>query len=185
MEKQNTETQKSAKQEHTTHLAAGSLVSKADSRIEFRGRLDSLCALVVELQIRFLKNGCPEAAEELEAVRLRLVDLLICDVTEKPCEKADLWGFSAEELHKRSHYPEKYYGIGHIRPHFSMGDTASGLNLLRTQVREAEVAACRAFETGSGVERPDIVEFLNRLSSALYVLTYKYLPKGYDKIVQF
>ncbi|MDR3264569.1 MAG: hypothetical protein LBT15_01020 [Synergistaceae bacterium] len=57
------------KREHTTFLSAGSIVGKADLRIEFRGRLDTLCAEVVDLQVRLQKNseaaGCP-AAEDLD-----------------------------------------------------------------------------------------------------------------------
>ena len=40
-------------------------------------------------------------------------------------------------------------------------------NLLRTQAREVELAAARAFPQG---ERMDIIEHLNRLSSGIYIL---------------
>ena len=47
-----------------------------------------------------------------------------------------------------------------------MGETALELNCLRTQVREAELAAAAAFGEG----REDILRCLNRLSSAVYIL---------------
>jgi ethanolamine utilization cobalamin adenosyltransferase len=96
-----------------------------------------------------------------------------------------LWGLDSQELHERSHNPAKYFGLGHIRFHYKMGALAAGINELRTQAREAELAACRAFETDNGLERPDIVKVLNRLSSALYVLMYRYLPEGYSEIKSF
>ncbi|MDR3230093.1 MAG: hypothetical protein LBT65_01520 [Synergistaceae bacterium] len=177
--------QTTEKREHTTYLSAGNIVGKSDPRIEFRGLLDSLCAEVVERQVRLLKGPGAEASEDLEEVRTKLCDLLTCEATGKPCDELTLWGLSGDELRERSHYPAKYFGIGHIRAHYSMGKTAAELNVLRTKAREAELAACRAFETPEGVERPDIIKFLNRLSSAIYVLTYKYLPKGYDKTIRF
>jgi ethanolamine utilization cobalamin adenosyltransferase len=181
------EKQKAAgqKQEHTTFLSVGVLVDKSHARVEFRGRLDSLSAAVVALQILGQREGRISLVEELEEVRGKVYDILSCEVTGKPCEDLALWGLSSEEIRERSHHPGKYLGLDHIRPHHTMGVVAAGLNELRTKIREAELSACRAFQTPQGPERPDIVMVLNRLSSALYVLTYKYLPKGYDKTVRF
>ncbi|MDR1874303.1 MAG: hypothetical protein LBQ90_04715 [Synergistaceae bacterium] len=173
------------KREHTTYLSAGFAVSKANLKIEFRGRLDSLCAEVVELQVRFQKNGHVEAVEDLEEVRTKLCDLMTREATGEACGELFLQGLSPDELRERSHHPAKYFGIGHIRAHHTMGEISAGLNTLRTRVRETELSACRAFETKEEPERPDIIKFLNRLSSAIYVLTYKYLPAGYDKTIRF
>ena len=108
-------------------------------------------------------------------------------MTGKKCKKLSLWGLSSDEIRERSHHPEHYFGIGHIRPHHTMGVLASALNALRTQVREAELSACRAFNAyePENTERADVVEVLNRLSSAIYILIYKYLPEGYDKTVKW
>ena len=64
-----------------------------------------------------------------------------------------------------------------------MGGLCLALNFLRTQVRETELAAANAFcgsprpsatplasEGGLEVERPDLLEALNRMSSAVYLL---------------
>ena len=182
MEKQKTAGQK---QEHTTFLSRGVIVDKTDARVEFRGRLDSLSAAVVALQITGQREGRDCLVEELEEVRAKIYDILSCEVTGKPCEHLVLWGLNSEEILERSHHPAKYFGLGHIRPHHTMGIIAAGLNELRTKVRETELSACRAFRTPQGPERLDIVTVLNRLSSALYVLTYKYLPDGYNETVRF
>jgi len=44
------------------------------------------------------------------------------------------------------------------------------LNVLRTSVREVEIVAVSTFKNGTEVERNDIVESLNRLSSTVYYL---------------
>jgi ethanolamine utilization cobalamin adenosyltransferase len=172
---------KMEKQEHMTHLSAGTIVDKTNPRIEFRGRLDSLNASVVKLQIFAGREKLDSLVAELEEIRVKVRDVSRCDVTGAPCEDLFLWGLKSDEIRERSHHPEKYFGLGHILPHHTMGAAAAALNALRTRAREVELSACRAFETPQGPGRPDIVKALNRLSGAIYILTYKYLPQGYDK----
>jgi ethanolamine utilization cobalamin adenosyltransferase len=179
------EKQEVRKQEHTTRLSSEAIVVKTNPRIELRGRLDSLNAALMRLQILGQKEGHPALVEELEEVQAKIYDIFACEVTGKLCDELFLWGLDSEELHERSHNPEKYFGMGHIRLHYTMGVLAAGINELRTRAREAELAACRAFETDEGPERPDIVKVLNRLSSALYVLMYRYLPEGYKETQHF
>jgi ethanolamine utilization cobalamin adenosyltransferase len=179
------------KQEHMTSLSGKATAKKSDPRIEFRGRLDSLDAFVVAIQVGAKREGVPALVEKLEEIRLKVRDILTCEVTGKPCEDLSLWGLGSDEIRERSHHPEKYFGIGHILPHHTMGLVAATLNTLRTQVREAELSACRAFDRdGNGNEkkspdRPDIIAALNRLSAAVYILIYSYLPDGYDKTIKF
>jgi ethanolamine utilization cobalamin adenosyltransferase len=176
------------KKEHKTSLSGGEMVDKTHPTVEFRGRIDSLCALVVELQILGERQGLSSLVEELGEVLDKLYDILSCEVSGKACDELFLWGMGGDEIRERSHHPERYFGIGHIRPHYTMGVVASGLNALRTQTRETELSACRAFSDPSSTDdanRADIIKALNRLSSAVYILTYKYLPDGYDKTVRF
>jgi ethanolamine utilization cobalamin adenosyltransferase len=66
---------------------------------------------------------------------------------------------------------------------YGMGPLSLRLNLLRTCARETELAAVTAFrdpEHPSRCLREDIVTALNRLSSLLYILIYKYLPAHYS-----
>jgi ethanolamine utilization cobalamin adenosyltransferase len=175
------------KQEHTTSLSGRVIVKKSDPRIEFRGRLDSLDAFIVVLQIMAKREGVPALVDKLEEVRSKVHDVLSCEVTGRPCEDLSLWGLGSDEIRARSHHPEKYFGIGHILPHHTMGIVAASLNTLRTRVREAELSACKAFEQQAEKvpERPDIIKVLNRLSGAIYILIYSYLPDGYDKTITF
>ena len=176
------------KKEHTTYLSAGTLVGKNSPRVEFRGRLDSLAAAVVELQILAQQQKRDLLIGELEEIREKIYDIIACEVRGEPCADLSLWGLDSDEIRERSHQPEKHFGLGHIRPHYTMGILPAALNKLRTQVRETELAACRAFDSAAlqgEPERPDILKVLNRLSSAVYILTYRYLPEGYDKTVTF
>jgi ethanolamine utilization cobalamin adenosyltransferase len=174
------------KQEHTTSLSSGTFVGKSDPRVEFRGRLDSLDASIVEIQILAEREGFAPLAGKLEEVREKVHDVLSCEVTGRSCGDLVLWGLDSDGIRERSHRPEKYLGLGHIRTHRTMGLTAALLNKLRTQVREAELSACRAFGADQEkTERPDIIRALNRLSSAVYILTYACLPEGYDKTITF
>ena len=96
-------------------------------------------------------------------------------------EKLFLWGLDENEIHERSHNPEKFFGRGHIMPSYEMGINAAGINLLRTLVRECELCACKTFIN----DELKINHVLNRLSSALYILIYKYLPENYNKFMEF
>jgi len=175
------------KPEHTTNLLGASVVSKTHPRIELRGRLDEFNARIILLQTQAREAGEERLEADLEELRGSVTNLMACEVRDVPCGELTLWGLTEEEIHQRSHYPERYYGLGHILPHADMGRWAAELNLLRTLVREVELCACRAFASsdGSEVTRPDFIKVLNRLSSALYILTYRYLPEGYDRVIHF
>ncbi|MDR1295244.1 MAG: hypothetical protein LBK59_09900, partial [Bifidobacteriaceae bacterium] len=97
------------------------------------------------------------------------------EVLNKPAPSVALLGLNADQLHEYSHRPRLHLGIGHVTPSVDDGQTVATLNALRTQVREGELAAYAAFASpdGDGVTRPDILEAMNRLSSALYVMMIK------------
>ncbi|MBQ3447804.1 MAG: hypothetical protein IJG37_09210 [Synergistaceae bacterium] len=162
---------------------------KDSPRIELRGRLDSLNARIILLQSESDSAEYIADLEELRAVVNRLQRCEACG--ENFGDDFTLWGLGSEELHTRSHNPAMYCGLGHIMPHHEMGRLAAGLNVLRTLVRETELCAVRAFSPAAcpyGVGDDDglrICHVLNRLSSAVYVLMYKYLPEGYSRVIRF
>ncbi len=154
--------------------------SKGSPRIELRGKLDSLNSQIILIQANSDDN---EYISDIEEIRKVIVNLQKCEAAEKFfSEKLILWGLDEDEIHTRSHNPVKYYGKGHILNHYEMGRKASELNFLRTLVRETELCSVRAFGDDDGLK---ISHVLNRLSSALYILTYKYLPKEYNKTIIF
>ena len=82
----------------------------------------------------------------------------------------------------QSHNPMKYYNIKQmVLPDYTMGTEYAMLNKLRTSIRETEVAACQAFHDGKKYIRTDIIEELNRLSSALHIMMCRHLAGWYSE----
>ena len=159
------------KGENMTHLRGNLLVPKTHPRIAFRGRLDSLMAQVMQVQITALEEGKPALADDLDEVMGLLRNILAAEVKETPLEPVKLLGMDSAQLRYASHHVRESVGIDHPVPNYRMGKLCAALNLLRTQVREAELSAARAFSDGGGVcGREDIMEGLNRLSSGIYIL---------------
>ena len=158
----------SEKPEHMTHLYGNVLVSKGHPRICLRGKLDGLEADIIALQAA-LEQGDP-LYEQLEELLARCRAILTCEVTGKPLAETALFGLDSAALRERSQHPKRFYGIGHILPSGRDGAVMAGLNCLRTRARETELAAVAAFVTPAGTDRADLLQALNRLSSAFYVL---------------
>jgi len=172
----------SEKPEHLTHLSGNRLVTKGHPRIAFRGRMDSLQSKIMELQVRAVELGNGVLAEELDELLDFARSLLAAEVTGRPVDDVPLLGLELDEIRAMSHNPKKTFGLGHIRPHYSMGALCVGLNALRSEVREVELAAFRAFSGNDGaLDRLDVLRALNRLSSAFYILMYRHLPSEYNK----
>ena len=97
--------------------------------------------------------------------------MIRCDVMNEPVGEICLCGLTAEEQRRRSHFPQKVFGIPHFMPEAEDGEIVAHLNRCRALCRSAELAACHAFADREGnPTRPDILQALNRMSSMLYIL---------------
>ena len=152
------------KPEHMTQLTGEVLVPKTHPRIRFRGSLDSLESriLLLALEEPELQAQCSEL---LDFVR----QILKCEVLEEPFRVDRLLGMTLDQVRTYSQLPQQYLGIPHFMPGPQHGLRVARLNVLRTQVRQTELEAARAFPEG----REDIIRGLNRLSSAVYILMLK------------
>ena len=152
------------KPEHMTQLTGEVLVPKTHPRIRFRGSLDSLESriLLLALEEPELQAQCSEL---LDFVR----QILKCEVLEEPFRADRLLGMTLDQVRAYSQLPQQYLGIPHFMPGPRHGLQVARLNVLRTQVRQTELEAARAFPEG----REDIIRGLNRLSSAVYILMLK------------
>ena len=152
------------KPEHMTQLTGEVLVPKTHPRIRFRGSLDSLESriLLLALEEPELQAQCSEL---LDFVR----QILKCEVLEEPFRADRLLGMTLDQVRTYSQLPQQYLGIPHFMPGPRHGLRVARLNVLRTQVRQTELEAARAFPEG----REDIIRGLNRLSSAVYILMLK------------
>lgn len=154
------------KAEAMTNLNAEMLVSKGEPRIALRGKLDTL-----QSEILLLQKEPNAPVQALEDMLVFVRNLLRAEVLEEPAPSLNINGMDENELHERSHAPQKYYGIGHFLPSKEDDLVLLKLNRLRALVREAELCSYHAFAFKNGkLSREDILTALNRLSSALWVL---------------
>lgn len=170
------------KPEHMTHLRSNLLVAKNDPRIAFRGKLDSLEALIMETQITAVGEGYKSIADDLDELMSFVQRILACEVKDEPFKELVLLGMDSEKIRYVSHNVSDEIGVQHSVPHYSMGKLCVKLNSLRTFVRETELAAANAFLSDSTVERPDLIEALNRLSSCVYIIFCKTAAGKYPKV---
>lgn len=158
------------KPENMTHLHDNVLVQKTHPQIAFRGMLDSLEAKILSIQVMASDTGMTHLTEALGEMLDYVRHILGAEVLNKELGEIRLLGMDSSELRYESHHIKEIYGIPHPMPEYRMGRLCISLNELRTFVRETELAAARAFSEGEQCTRPDIVEAMNRLSSAVYIL---------------
>ena len=170
------------KPEHMTQLFGNKLVCKDHPRILFRGKLDALQADVVLAQAMIqAAGGSQSLIEDLADVLKDLREMMKCEVLDEKMDVETIIGLTHEELRAQSHNPMKYYKIKQmVLPDYTMGTEYAWLNRLRTAIRETEVAACQAFHSGKTYIRTDIIEELNRLSSALHIMMCRHLAGWYS-----
>ena len=169
------------KPEHMTQLYGNVLVPKSHPRILFRGKLDSLQSAVVLAQVDIHERGGSQALiDDLGDILKILREMMRCDVLDEPFQMDTIIGLTHAELREQSHDPQRFFGVkAMVLPDYTMGRDFALLNQLRTDVRETEVAAANAFHTGAKYTRGDIIEELNRMSSAVHIMMCRYLAGQY------
>lgn len=168
------------KPEQMTQLFGNELVFKDDPKIIFRGKLDSAQSLIVLAQAVIHENGCDSLVFELNDILKHLREVMRCDVLAEELPVMTTIGLTHSELRERSHNPMKYYKIRQmLLPDYTMGINYAYLNQIRTKIRETELAACMAFREGGKYTRKDLIEELNRLSSAMHIMMCRYLAGEY------
>ena len=171
------------KPEHMTHLYGNVLVPKDHKRIYFRGKLDSLETIFVLNQTLLLEMGEDQSLiDDLQDILESLREMMRCDVMDEPFRRDYIIGLNHKELREHSHNPMKFYQIKQmVLPDYTLGKAYALLNQLRAAVRETEVAAASAFHVGKEYLRQDIIEELNRMSSAMHIIMCKYLAGEYGR----
>jgi len=165
------------KPEHMTHLNGNVLVCKTHPRIAFRGKMDLLEADLLLCQLKV-----QEFSKELGEILTFARNLLRCEVMGEQVLERKICGLTAQELRKRSHLPQDFYGQPHFMPTHTDGEEILLLNRARCVARQVELAAVAAFTDEKGnPTRPDLLCMLNRISSMLYILMIRLKakqPKG-------
>ena len=171
------------KPEELTHLHGNQLTEKDNPVIVFRGKLDKLCAVILEAQLLGEEKQNRAYVNDLQEIMNFVRTILPAEYKGSPLGDFRILDLSSRDLRERSQHPDRYFGRRHLLMDVGIGALSLRLNLLRTIVREAELAAITAFRdpaSPSMSRREDIIEALNRLSSLFYILMYKYLPKDYS-----
>jgi ethanolamine utilization cobalamin adenosyltransferase len=169
------------KPEHMTCLHGSTLVCKSHGLIRLRGKLDSLAARIIEVQLAFQRLGLLKGIDDLEETLAFVRGIIRAEYREKPLAPISLFGMDEAELRKRSHRPDEFYGTPHFFASIHDGEAVVLLNSLRTASREVELEACRAYNAEvCETKRPDIIFALNRLSSAYYVMMFRAKTKEYE-----
>lgn len=164
------------KLETETQLNSKTTVRKSDPRIIFRGKLDSLLSTFILTQ-RLLKDlGESDLYEYFNDFYGLIKKMIYADATETPIPEMTLLNLSEAELREMSHHPKKYFDIPHL---FEIDSTYSiavlTLNSLRTAIREAELNYIMVLDfTGQTECTKGFDKYLNRLSSAVYILMCVY-----------
>ncbi|HWQ41615.1 MAG TPA: phosphate propanoyltransferase [Desulfosporosinus sp.] len=159
------------KPEHMTHLNQRTLVTKTHPVIAYRGQLDLFQCELVEAQMYFQQVGEEGLILKLEEIAAFARALMVNEVKETPFQWQTLLGLTPEELRDRSHHPKTYFGVEHTPLSYTHGMVVAKLHHLRAKSREVELHANRAFTNDAGeCLRTDLIQALNRLSSAFYIL---------------
>lgn len=165
------------KPEHLTQLFGNQLVSKDHPLIVLRGWLDLLQAEILLLQKQAVQRGDISLGLTLGELLERTCAILRAEVVGDPLEPCGFLGLSETEIRERSHYPQRYFGLQHLEVTAEMDASVLSLNHLRTLVRGAELSAVTAFSAAGKIERSDIIQALNRMSSVIYVLMLQIVQK--------
>ena len=161
------------KPEHMTHLNGDILVPKTHPRILFRGAIDCLQAQLL-LCISKAATHKEELKQALECTR----QILSHEVMDEPMKPVQLGGLTDQQLRQRSHRPQEFYGQPHFMPTGEEPELLLQVNLARTLARQAELRAVDAFYQEDALQRQDIIQNLNRLSSFLYLIMIQLKKEG-------
>ncbi len=170
------------KPEGMTHLRGNLLVPKTHPQIAFRGKLDTLMAQIMGVQVLADGEGETKVVSDLEELVLFCQSILAAEVKDEPLGPIHIMGMDSARIRHDSQQVKKVFGIDHPIPNYRMGKICVALNRLRAQIREVELSAARAFDCGQcACSRPDIIEGLNRMSSCVYIIQCRKLSGYYDR----
>ena len=155
------------KTEAQTHLNGTEMVTKDHPRIWFRGKVDSAIAAAILVQTQLQPVLAPELQGLLADLRSWLGWAMRCEVLDEAVPELSMGPFSREAARRLACRPEEL-GLAPLCPDAAEGSVFTLLNWLRAIIRETEVAAFAFRKQDGTLERPDILELLDGLSSAVY-----------------
>jgi ethanolamine utilization cobalamin adenosyltransferase len=167
---------------HMTVLYENVLVAKDHPQILFRGKVESLQAqIILDQAILAEQGGSQKLLDDLNDVVTILRNILRSHGLNQPLVVESIIGFTTDQLQERVKNPMQYYQLTEVGiPEYKRGTVYARLNQLYAQTREVEAAAITALHEGNQYTRSDILETLNRLSSAFRVMMFMQLAGEYQ-----
>lgn len=164
------------KPEYMTHIYGNQLVRKDAAIIRYRGKLDRLQAEIITAQtVVYKESRCEGLINELGELLTVSREIMRCELMQNEIKIETIIGLTRDELREHSHHSDKYYHVNVMElPDMTKGQGYAWLNLIRTSVRETELAAVEAFLQDGINQRTDIIEILNRMSSAVHIMMCKW-----------
>jgi len=171
------------KPEHMTQVYGKLLVNKDNGRIKLRGQVDLLMGEIMKVQIRAKDLGLKGLVMDLQEICDFIGQMSRSEVLSEELSTNGILGLNHEEIRAMSHNPKKYFGHDHLfNITYELGEIPILLNALRAIIRQVEISCYEAFKMPGGqVERSDLIQGFNRLSSVMYIVIFKYLSKSYEK----
>ena len=154
------------KPDHMTQLNAGHFAVKTHPRIKFRGKLDTLHALVMLVAAEARRYQLPQLAQHLDTLAAYCREIQSAEYHARAVQPLALAGKTEAEIHDISHWPDKHLGLPHLTPGPDDHAILHWLNVLRATARETEILALEVFS----MDKADLARALNRLSSGIYYL---------------
>ncbi len=165
------------KPEHLTHLRDDqSLITKSHARLPLRGKLDTLQGMLLDAQCAADAEQARALVGELQETLELTRKIVGAEVLDQPLGPWQLGGLAAADLRYHSHHTHELYGVPFMYPSVRQGPVVAKLYLARAYAREAELALYVAFPDEGA--RDDLKLALNRLSSALYLMTVNSTSPG-------
>lgn len=78
----------------------------------------------------------PKLVKDLQETLDFVRNIMRCEVLDEKLEDFTLLGLTPEELREQSHYPKKYFGIGHEFPRYWNGRSGSRYKIVSEVILE-------------------------------------------------
>ncbi len=156
---------------HLSQVDAAHFAPKTSPRFLFRGKMDTLHAQTLLATAQARRFNFPQLAAQLDSLAAYCREITSAEYHGRTVSPLALGEKTEADIHDITHHPRQFLGIDHLVPTAGDHEILLTLNLLRAQSREAELTAVHVFTDAEGQPtRPDLMQALNRFSSAVYYL---------------
>lgn len=145
--------------------------------MRLRGKMDYIESLFLLIVAEILRSGDTVLSEEVMALGRCFRNLRHAEREQIAPDNIQFWGWSEEEIKKRSDDLEKYININEFHMAWENGKEIALLNHLRAALREVEPALLEAYwdDEKQVCSRQDLVDKVNLIINILCMIMWKRL----------